>query len=67
MNLDLEDTHFQSFHKYRVEWQPGPEGYIEWYLDDNFIMGINASILQLTGAIIPEVIIFKLSFNCFNL
>ena len=29
--LDLEQTHFDSHHVYRIEWQPGPYGYIDWY------------------------------------
>ena len=29
--VDLQDTHFQSQHIYRVEWQPGDKGFIEWY------------------------------------
>jgi hypothetical protein len=28
---------------------------LEWYLDDEFIMGIDAAVLELTGAQIPEV------------
>ncbi len=52
---ELEDTRFQSHHLYRIEWQPGPDGYLDWYLDDDFIMGIDAKILKLTGSIIPEV------------
>ena len=28
--VDLDDTHFQSQHVYRVEWQPGEGGYLEW-------------------------------------
>lgn len=53
--IDLNNSHFQSHHRYRIEWQPGPSGYLEWYLDDNFIMGVDASVLDLTGALIPEV------------
>lgn len=28
----LTKDHFDNFHKYRVEWMPGPNGYIAWYL-----------------------------------
>lgn len=27
---DLKATHFQQHHKYTLEWQPGPEGYLYW-------------------------------------
>lgn len=29
-NRELLPTHFQDFHKYRIEWKTGPEGYIRW-------------------------------------
>ena len=53
-NTNLYETHFEEFHKYRLEWIPGPDGYIKWYLDDNFLYSIGANALNLTGAIIPE-------------
>ena len=53
-NTNLYETHFEDFHKYRLEWIPGPDGYIKWYLDDNFLYSISANALNLTGAIIPE-------------
>jgi len=27
---DLQSTHFEEQHVYRLEWQPGPSGYLEW-------------------------------------
>jgi hypothetical protein len=30
-NTNISSTHFDEFHKYRIEWIPGPEGYIEWF------------------------------------
>jgi len=54
VNTNLRDEHFQSQHIYRLEWQPGAQGYLEWYLDDEFIMGIDADTLKLTGAMIPQ-------------
>ena len=41
-------------HLYRVEWVPGPDGYIRWYLDDEFMYGVGANALNKTGAVIPE-------------
>jgi hypothetical protein len=29
-NRNLLSTHFTEFHKYRLEWQTGEEGYIRW-------------------------------------
>jgi hypothetical protein len=53
--VDLEDTHFDRHHVYRIEWQPGPNGFLDWWVDDQFLLGIDAkSLNDLTGAIIPE-------------
>jgi hypothetical protein len=30
----LEPTHFDELHKYRLEWVPGPDGYLAWYLGE---------------------------------
>ena len=53
-NTNLYETHFTEQHKYRLEWLPGEDGYLRWYLDDKFLYGIDASALNLTGGIIPE-------------
>jgi hypothetical protein len=53
-NHQLAATHFNEQHKFRVEWQPGPDGYISWYIDDTFIYRINPQALRLTGALLPE-------------
>lgn len=57
VNTDLNQTHFDSMHVYRLEWEPGSTeggGYIEWYLDDDFIFGISGDDLAATtGAMIP--------------
>ena len=56
VNTYLEETHFDRHHVYRLEWQPGPKGYLDWYIDDDFLLGINGQSLQdLTGSFIPEV------------
>eukprot|EP00598_Pedospumella_elongata_P002282 CAMPEP_0184971486 /NCGR_PEP_ID=MMETSP1098-20130426/3712_1 /TAXON_ID=89044 /ORGANISM="Spumella elongata, Strain CCAP 955/1" /LENGTH=503 /DNA_ID=CAMNT_0027493617 /DNA_START=31 /DNA_END=1542 /DNA_ORIENTATION=- len=55
VNTDLKATHFKKHHKYTLEWQPGPAGYLHWYLDDVPLLGIKgASLEKLTGAMIPE-------------
>jgi beta-glucan synthesis-associated protein KRE6 len=53
-NRALEDTHFNKFHKYRMEWQAGKQGYLSWFLDDELVFRIDAQALNLTGALIPE-------------
>jgi len=55
-NAAINSSHFNSFHTYKLEWQPGAQGYLDWYLDDEFLFGISASALEArTGALIPEV------------
>ena len=50
----LGEAYFDSFHKYRLEWQPGDEGYVEWYLDDKLVFGVPAEALRnATGSMIP--------------
>jgi hypothetical protein len=29
-NRNIEPTHFDELHKYRIEWVPGPQGYLQW-------------------------------------
>ncbi len=53
-NHDLLPTHFNDQHIYRIEWETGPNGYIAWYLDDEFVYQINAPVLNKTNALFPE-------------
>eukprot|EP01041_Mallomonas_annulata_P010296 gene10296-21494_t len=53
-NSNLQETHFKDFHTYRLEWLPGSEGYLRWYLDNEFVYAISANALNITGALIPE-------------
>lgn len=53
-NRNLNQTDFGAFHKYRLEWETGENGYLRWYFDDALVYGIRAEALQATGAIIPE-------------
>ena len=52
-NHQLRATHFDVHHKYRLEWAAGKEGFLKWYLDDEFLFGITAETLKLTGSEIP--------------
>jgi hypothetical protein len=57
VNTDLNHTHFSAHHIYRLEWEPSSSaggGYLQWYLDDEFIFGIDGDDLAATtGAMIP--------------
>ena len=57
-NLQLNDTHYNSMHLYRVEWEPpaedGSGGYLRWYTDDKFIFGINGDSLSIMQTEIPS-------------
>ena len=54
VNTKLQETHFQRQHKYRLEWEPNPiDGYLDWYLDNELIMRIDAKVLNITGSQIP--------------
>lgn len=53
-NFHLGDAYFREPHTYRLEWQPGKQGgYLEWYLDGDLMMGVEAeSLMTLTVHII---------------
>ncbi|RLN92138.1 hypothetical protein BBJ28_00022866, partial [Nothophytophthora sp. Chile5] len=42
----LESNAFMAYHLYRLDWMPGPEGYIRWWLDGNFLFEIPGSALN---------------------
>ena len=45
-NTELSESHFDSFHTYRVEWDPDPEhGYVRWSLDGVVQFQLEASLL----------------------
>lgn len=51
VNTPVNESLWDTFHTYRLEWQP--EGYIEWYLDDEFLFAIpQDSLTNKTGALI---------------
>ena len=57
-NTHIGQTYFDDFHDYRVEWEPpernGTGGYLRWYLDKQFVFGIQGDSLSLTGTEIPS-------------
>lgn len=52
--VQLGDDHFKNFHTFRIEWETGPQGYVRWYMDDVFRLGIDAEGLKEFGTQIPE-------------
>mmetsp|Transcript_24346 Transcript_24346/g.31787 ORF Transcript_24346/g.31787 Transcript_24346/m.31787 type:complete len:552 (+) Transcript_24346:194-1849(+) len=54
-NTDVSNDLFNNQHIYRLEWEPGTDGYLNWYLDGEFLWGVDGSDLQeKAGAMIPE-------------
>lgn len=57
-NTQIDSSYFDDFHKYRLEWEPsdleGKGGYIKWFFDDMFVYGIDSSVLNFTGSMIPN-------------
>ena len=57
-NMQLNDTHYEEHHTYRVEWEPpnsnGTGGYIRWYTDDDFVFGITGDSLTVMQTEIPS-------------
>jgi hypothetical protein len=52
--IQLQKDHWDHFHTYRLEWQPGKDGYIHWYMDDKFRFGIEAAGLKEEHSQIPN-------------
>ena len=57
-NTQLNQSHYSSYHTYRVEWEPpddnGEGGYIKWFTDEEFIYAVYGTNLEITGAEIPS-------------
>ncbi|DBA01290.1 TPA: hypothetical protein N0F65_001795 [Lagenidium giganteum] len=49
----LEPNSFDQFHLYQLDWSPGPQGYIRWWLDNNFLFEIPGSSLNVWSGNIP--------------
>lgn len=52
--MTLNDSYWNSMHKFRLEWQPGEKGYVRWYIDGEFKFGIDAPSLEAEGTEIPN-------------
>ena len=57
-NTHVGSDFFKHLHKYRVEWEPplkdGTGGYVKWFLDGQFLFGIDGDSLKLTKTKIPD-------------
>jgi hypothetical protein len=57
-NTQINESHFDHFHTYRLEWEPsdvdGKGGYINWHMDGKFLYGFNADVLNAAGSMIPN-------------
>eukprot|EP00549_Striatella_unipunctata_P000631 CAMPEP_0118686936 /NCGR_PEP_ID=MMETSP0800-20121206/8095_1 /TAXON_ID=210618 ORGANISM="Striatella unipunctata, Strain CCMP2910" /NCGR_SAMPLE_ID=MMETSP0800 /ASSEMBLY_ACC=CAM_ASM_000638 /LENGTH=552 /DNA_ID=CAMNT_0006584047 /DNA_START=390 /DNA_END=2048 /DNA_ORIENTATION=- len=52
INRQLGEEHFNSTHKYRIEWDVPSEtsdGYLHWFLDDKLVFALNGSSLTESG------------------
>eukprot|EP01036_Dinobryon_divergens_P025520 gene25520-34076_t len=52
--VQLTETNFKKMHTFRLEWQPGKDGYIHWYMDGKFRFGIEQAGLNEFGTHIPR-------------
>lgn len=52
-NTGIDQSFFEEMHTYRLEWEPLE--YLRWYIDDNFVYGIdNHGLNDTTHAKIPD-------------
>ena len=52
--MTLNESYFSSTKRFRLEWQPGPEGYVHWYVDGQFRFGVEAEGLAPHMTRIPD-------------
>eukprot|EP00596_Hydrurales_sp_CCMP1899_P010011 CAMPEP_0119039412 /NCGR_PEP_ID=MMETSP1177-20130426/8873_1 /TAXON_ID=2985 /ORGANISM="Ochromonas sp, Strain CCMP1899" /LENGTH=582 /DNA_ID=CAMNT_0007003233 /DNA_START=119 /DNA_END=1864 /DNA_ORIENTATION=- len=52
--MTLNETYFNSPKRFRLEWQPGSDGYIHWYVDGEFRFGVEGEGITAFGAKIPD-------------
>jgi hypothetical protein len=50
----LNESYWSKFHTFRCEWQPGPKGYLHWYVDNVFKFGIEEESLKIMDTHIPQ-------------
>lgn len=50
----LAHSFWRRMHTFRLEWQPGPDGYVHWYIDGQFKFGIENEGLKKENSSIPN-------------
>jgi len=57
-NMQLNESHYNVHHLYRVEWEPpnedGDGGYIKWFTDNELVAGIFGDSLNIMQTEIPN-------------
>ena len=52
--MTIDKKYFDKMHTFRIEWIPGKDGYIHWYVDNKFRFGVEQSGLEEFGTEIPK-------------
>ena len=52
--MTLNETYFNTPKRFRLEWQPGTDGYVHWYVDGEFRFGVEAEGLTPHLTKIPD-------------
>eukprot|EP00607_Mallomonas_marina_P008784 CAMPEP_0182419324 /NCGR_PEP_ID=MMETSP1167-20130531/3781_1 /TAXON_ID=2988 /ORGANISM="Mallomonas Sp, Strain CCMP3275" /LENGTH=541 /DNA_ID=CAMNT_0024594167 /DNA_START=220 /DNA_END=1845 /DNA_ORIENTATION=+ len=52
--LSLDESFWDEMHTFRLEWQPGDDGYVHWYVDGDYKFGVEAVGLEPWETQIPN-------------
>jgi beta-glucan synthesis-associated protein KRE6 len=52
--MTLNESYFNTPKRFRLEWQPGTDGYVHWYVDGQFRFGVEAEGLAPYMTRIPD-------------
>lgn len=52
--MTIDESYFSTTKTFRLEWQPGENGYIHWYVDNKLRFGVEQSSLSLEHSQIPN-------------
>lgn len=50
----LDESFWTRMHTFRLEWQPGDDGYVHWYVDGELKFGVEAAGLSIIDTQIPN-------------
>jgi hypothetical protein len=51
--MTIDKSYFSGMKTFRLEWQPGDDGYVNWYVDKKFRFGVKQSSLNEQQTKIP--------------